>query len=133
MTTASFKRSPGGWPANSGNPAQAQCPDHPHGFQDDLFRHFRGPHLPVHEHDGDFLDLQPALPAVIIHLDLERVSIGTNTVQVDVLENGSAIALEAARGVGEGHSCDNTDVQTGALAEKKSAQFSVATDFMTTG
>src|SRR5437667_11407132 len=94
----------GGAAAGSETPREiepAQPPHHPRGFPDDSPVHLRDPDPAVHERDRN-LDHPVALsPALVVHLDLERVAVAAHPVQVDRRPGFPANALEPAGGVAD--------------------------------
>ncbi len=66
---------------------RAEPPHHPDRFPDDAPRHLRDADAAVGEGDRDLDDPEAAPPREEVHLDLERVAVGTDTVQVDRLEH----------------------------------------------
>src|ERR1044072_5264099 len=54
---------------------ETKLPHHPRCLEDDLAMHLRNAGAAIHEHDGDLLDPEPALPAAERDLDLEPVAL----------------------------------------------------------
>src|SRR5882672_2552026 len=85
---------------------EAELPHHPRGFEDDSSMHLRRAGAAIHEHDGDLLDPESALPAAERHLDLETVALRPHLVERDALERAAPEALEAPGRVRERHAGD---------------------------
>src|SRR6266705_6178716 len=96
---------------------EAQAPDHPHRFADDLARHLRRARAPVDEHDRDLLDPEALPPRLEADLDLEGVAVRADAAPVDRLEDPAAEALETAREVLDAHPGDAPAVDVGAVGE----------------
>src|SRR5205807_3779377 len=68
----------------------------PDRFEDDRLRHLRAAGLAVGERDRDLDDFEPRAERAVRRLDLKRVSLRVDCVEVDRLEHPSPVALEAA-------------------------------------
>ena len=86
-------------------------PDDPYdAFGEDASRHFACAELPVDEDDRHLYDLESLLIALILHLDLERISFEADSVEIYGFEHPSAIAYEAGRGVAQRHPGDEAHI-----------------------
>src|SRR5687768_1006218 len=83
----------------AGEPGGAELPDHRGGLADDVARHLRDAASPVDEDDWYLLYHPAQRPDKEVDLDLERVAVGADTAQIDLLEHLGTKALEAAGGV----------------------------------
>src|SRR5689334_1061128 len=94
-----------------------QPPDHPHGFPDDMARHLALAFGPVDEDDRDLHDPEAALPRPEAELDLERVPVRANRVEVERGEHLAAEALEATGRVEQLKSRDDAGVDVRVVAQ----------------
>src|SRR5918996_358539 len=62
----------------------------------DRLRHLRAAHLAVDKGDRDLYHLEPRTERAVRRLDLERVPLRVNRIQVDRLEDQPPVALEPA-------------------------------------
>src|SRR5262249_32866798 len=101
---------------------QAQPPDHADRFPDDAAAHLGNAGATIHEHDGDLADLEPALPALERHLDLERIAVGADPLEPDPLQGPAAEALEAAGRVVHRQAGDQTSVHVGGTRKDEAIE-----------
>src|SRR4051812_34242318 len=84
--------------------------------------HFRMPLEAVGKNDGYFHDVHALAPEPMRHLDLKTVTIRTHIIEAERLQRASPETFVAAGRVGKGHSRNDLDVFSGALAEDQPAE-----------
>src|SRR5438045_2114522 len=97
----------------------AQSPDHPHRFTNDSFGRLALALGAVHEDYRDLHDAKMSAPGPKAHLDLKRVAIGPDIVEVDGLQDAATEALEASRGIPERQSRDSSRVYVRTVAQQQ--------------
>src|SRR3990172_9024578 len=76
-----------------------QPPHHPHRLIDDLFGHLGNAVSAVGEDNRDFVELESIPPRFEIHLDLKRIAVGVNRIEIDAFEYFPPEALESPGGI----------------------------------
>ena len=88
--------------------------------------HLAFAHPPVDEHDRYFGDAEPVHIAAVVHLDLEGVAVGVHRLQVEVLQDTPAEALEPAGQVADRHAQNDACVERSAAADEGAQKRPVA-------
>src|SRR5205809_697192 len=97
----------------SGDCPHPEPPHHPDRLTKDGFGHLAVAFGPVHEHDRDLDNAKPLPPGPEAHLDLKRITIRSDVVEIDRLENSASEALEAAGRVPYGQTSDHSGIDVG--------------------
>ena len=97
---------------------EAEADDAEEGFAEDAAIHLADALNAVDEDDWHFLNLKADFVGRKLHLYLEGIALEAYLVEVDGLEDFTAIALEAGSGVVDLEACDHTDVLGGEIAHQ---------------
>jgi hypothetical protein len=99
------------WREPAGEGGQSQRRDLDDGLDDDGAAHLRRSLCPVGEGDRHLLDPKALSDRAVGHLDLERVALRVDGLEIDRLEHGAPEALEPARQVVNGESEQHARVE----------------------